>query len=106
MPTSVTDFAHKESGSGSVSCSVVFDSVTPWIVAHQAPVSMGFSRQECWSGLPFTYPEDLPNPGIEARSPALQLILYCLSYREELAQEKKVVADSIGTNDQGFQSQL
>ena len=45
---------------------------TPWIVAHQAPVSMGFSRQEYWSGLPFTYPEDLPNPGIEARSPAFQ----------------------------------
>ena len=101
MPTSVRDFAHKESGSGSVSCSV-----TPWIVARQAPVSIGFSRQEYWSGLPFTYPEDLPNPGIEPRSPALQLFLYCLSYREDLVQEKKVVADSIGTNDQCFQNQL
>ena len=67
MPTSVRDFAHKESGSGSVSCSV-----TPWIVARQAPVSIGFSRQEYWSGLPFTYPEDLPNPSIKPRSPELQ----------------------------------
>ena len=46
--------------------------MTPWTVAHQAPLSMGFSRQECWSGLPFPSPEDLPDPGIEPRSPALQ----------------------------------
>ena len=46
--------------------------VTPWTVAHQAPLSMGFSRQEYWSGLPFPSPEDLPDPGIEPRSPALQ----------------------------------
>ena len=46
--------------------------VTPWTVAHQAPPSMGFSRQEYWSGLPFPSPGDLPNPGIEAGSPALQ----------------------------------
>ena len=45
---------------------------TPWTVAHQAPPSMGFSRQEYWSGLPFPSPGDLPNPGIEPRSPALQ----------------------------------
>ena len=45
---------------------------TPWTVAHQAPPSMGFSRQEYWSGLPFSSPGDLPNPGIEPRSPALQ----------------------------------
>ena len=44
----------------------------PWTVAHQAPVSMEFSRQEYWSGLPFASPGDLPNPGIEPRSPALQ----------------------------------
>ena len=41
-------------------------------VAHQAPLSMGFSRQEYWSGLPFPSPGDLPNPGIEPGSPALQ----------------------------------
>ena len=45
---------------------------TPWTVAHQAPPSMGFSRQEYWRGLPFPSPEDLPDPGIEPRSLALQ----------------------------------
>ena len=44
----------------------------PWTVAHQALPSMGFSRQEYWSGLPFPSPGDLPNPGIEPRSPTLQ----------------------------------
>ena len=45
---------------------------TPWTVAHQAPLSIEFSRQEYWSGLPFPSLWDLPNPGIEPRSPALQ----------------------------------
>ena len=45
---------------------------TPWTVANQVPPSMEFSRQEYWSGLPFPSPGDLPNPGIKARSPALQ----------------------------------
>ena len=45
---------------------------TPWTVAYQAPLSIGFSRQESWSGLPFPSPGDLPDPGIEPRSPALQ----------------------------------
>ena len=45
---------------------------TPWTIAHQALLSMGFSRQEYWSGLPFPSPGDLPNPGIEPRSLALQ----------------------------------
>ena len=45
---------------------------TLWTVAHEAPLSMGFSRQEYWSRLPFPSPGDLPNPGIESRSPALQ----------------------------------
>ena len=44
----------------------------PWTVASQAPLSMGFSRQEYWSELPFSSPGDLPNPGIETWSPALQ----------------------------------
>ena len=44
--------------------------VTPWTVAHQAPLSIGFSRQEHWSRLPFPPPRDLPNPGIEHVSPA------------------------------------
>ena len=46
--------------------------VTSWTVAHQAPLSMGFSRQEYWSGLPFLPPGDLPEPGIKPESPALQ----------------------------------
>ena len=50
-------------------CPTVCD---PWTVAHQAPPSVGFSRQEYWSGLPFPFPGDLPNPGIELRSPTLQ----------------------------------
>ena len=44
----------------------------PWTVAHQAPLSMGFSRQEYWCGLPFPSPGDLPDPEIEPRSPTLQ----------------------------------
>ena len=52
--------------------SVVSNSATPWTVAHQAPPSPGFSRQEYWSGLSFPSPGDLPDPGIEPRSPALQ----------------------------------
>ena len=43
--------------------------VIPWTVAHQAPLSMGFPRQEHWSGLPFPPPGDLPDPGIEPASP-------------------------------------
>ena len=45
---------------------------TPWTVAYQAPLSMGFSRQEYWSVLPFPSPGDLPNPGFKPWSPALQ----------------------------------
>ena len=54
------------------SLSLVLLCATPWTVAYQAPPSMGFSRQECWSGLSFPSPGDLPNPGIEPGSPALQ----------------------------------
>ena len=45
---------------------------TPWTVAHQASLSVGFSRQEYWSGLSFPSPENLPDPGVEPWSPALQ----------------------------------
>ena len=45
---------------------------TPWTVAYQAPPTMGFSRQESWSGLPLPSPGDLPDPGIKPGSPALQ----------------------------------
>ena len=54
----------------SLRCVLLF--VTPWTIAHQAPPSMGSSRQEYWSGLPFPSPGDLPDPGIEPRSPIMQ----------------------------------
>ena len=46
---------------------------TPWIIARQAPPSMGYTRQEYWNGLPFPSPQDLPYPGIKPASPALQM---------------------------------
>ena len=55
------------------SCSVGPTPVTPWTVAHQAPLSIGFSRQEYWSGLPFPSLGDLLDPGIKPGSPALQV---------------------------------
>ena len=65
--------------SESVSHSIVSDSVTLWTVAHQAPLSMKFSRQESWSGLPFPPPGDLPNPGVKPVSlmfPALAGVFF------------------------------
>ena len=57
----------------SVSCSVVSWLIaTLWTIAYQAYLPMGFPRQEYWSGLPFTFPEDLPEPGIKPGYPALQ----------------------------------
>ena len=58
--------------SESVGGSVVSNSVTLWTTAHQAPLSLGFSRQEYLDGLPCRPPGDLPNPGIEPGSPTLQ----------------------------------
>ena len=54
---------------------------TPWTVAYQALPSMGFSRQEYWSGLPFPFPGDLPNPEIESGPPAFRQTLYHLSHK-------------------------
>ena len=65
------------------SCVWVF--ATPWTVAHQAPLSMGFSRQKYWRGLPWPPPEDLPDPGIEPEFPCLlhyRWILYHWATRE------------------------
>ena len=82
--------------------SVVSDSLwPPWTVAHQAPQSMGFSRQEYWSGLPFPSPGDLPDPGTEPRSPTLRTdallseppgkpklcLIYCLTHPLNLSQQ-------------------
>ena len=62
--------------------------MTPWTVASQAPLSMGFSRQEHWSGLPFPSPRDLPNRGIEPRSPVLQAdFFYQVSYKGSLRKK-------------------
>ena len=66
-PTVACEFTQRE-----WSRPVVSDSAIPWTGAYQAPPSMESSRQEYWSGLPFPFPGDLPNPGIEPRSPALQ----------------------------------
>ena len=57
--------------------------VTPWIVAHQAPLSMGFPKQKYWSELPFPSPRDLPNPGDQTRVSCIgRRILYCWATRE------------------------
>ena len=69
------------SESESVSHSVMSNSTTPRMVAHPAPLSMGFSRQGYWSGLPFPAPGDLSHPRIEPWTPALLQILYCLSHK-------------------------
>ena len=62
----------------SLSCIRLF--ATLWTGAHQAPLSMGFSRQEYWSGLPCPSPEDIPDPGIESMSSALQVDSLPLSH--------------------------
>ena len=65
----------------SESCSGVPDSVTPWTVAHWAPLSMGFSRQEYWRGLPFSFPKDLPNQGLKLGLLHCRQTLYHLSHQ-------------------------
>ena len=64
---------------------LVAKSWTPWSVALQAPLSMGFPRQEYWSGLPFPSPEGLPNPGMEPESLALQTAS-CIASRFFIAE--------------------
>ena len=72
--------------------SIMSDSfASPWTVAHQAPLFMGFSRQEYWSGLPCPSPGDPPDPGIETRSPTLQVdSFYCLSHSSFFKNQLKV----------------
>ena len=76
-------FVRKCGGGGLVTKSCL-TLVTPWTVAHQAPLSMGFSRQEYWSGLPFLSAGDLPDLGIDPVSPVLQAdslpINFCYLY--------------------------
>ena len=62
----------------------------PWTVAHQAPLSMEFSRQEYWNGLPFPSPGDLPDPGIELKTPAWQADALPLSHQGSPAMGKRL----------------
>ena len=70
----------------------------PWIVAYQAPPSMEFSRQEYWSGFPFPSPGDLPDPGIEPRSPTLQVDALLSNLpgkpKKQTSESLSVVSDS------------
>ena len=66
-------FFFPPSGSGGLVAKSCLTLATSWTVACQAPLSMGFSRQEYWSGLSFPFPGELSNPGIEAGSPALKV---------------------------------
>ena len=61
------------SGGGGLVAKSCLTLATPWTVAHQAPLSMGFPRQEYWSGLPFSSPGDLPDPETKPAFPALQV---------------------------------
>jgi len=71
LQTILQSYSHQDSMVKVKSLSRVQLIVTPWTAAYQAPPSMGFSRQEYWSGVPLPSPEDLPNTGIEPGSPAL-----------------------------------
>ena len=68
-------------------CSAVPDSATPWTAAHQAPLSMGFSRQEYWSGLSFPPPGDLPDPGLKPTSLASCVGGQMLYHRRHLGSQ-------------------
>ena len=72
-PTTAPWWLHLLEGKSESPSVCVWLLATPWTVAHQAPLSVEFSRPEYWSGYLFPSPEDLPNPGIEPRSPALQV---------------------------------
>ena len=83
-----------------ISCLVMSNFVALWTVAHQAPLSMGFSRQGYWSGLPFPTPGDLPDPRIEPMSPvspALQADSLPLSHQWKWSESEShsVVSDSL-----------
>ena len=77
--------------------SVVSDSATPWTVALQAPLSMGFSRQEYWSGLPCPPPRDLPNSGIEPMAPVSPALLADAWEAPRTKQSESEVAQSCPT---------
>ena len=76
---------------------VVSDSATPWTVACLAPLSLGFPRQEYWSGLPFPSPGDLPDPGIEPESPALTGRFFTTEPPGKPIQNKKLLKRNVGS---------
>ena len=76
--------------SETVNFSVLSDSVASWTIAHQVPLSIEFSRQEYWCGLPFPSPGDLPHPGTEPGFPVLQAdSFYCLSDLTRLEKRER-----------------
>ena len=98
-------FDEKEVKSGALeSCACILRRVrlfvTLWTVTHQAPLSVGFSRQEYWSGLPCPPPGDLPNPGIEPvslMSPALTSGLFTIGFtwESEAARKRRLSGDPL-----------
>ena len=80
-----------------LSCILLF--VTPCTLAHQAPLSMGFPRQEYWSGLPYPTPGDLHDPGIEPASPALQAYSLSLSHHRSPRWKPQLFSDDISQCD-------
>ena len=82
--------------------SVMSDSATIWTVAHQAPLSMGFTRQESWRVLPFPYPRHLPYPGIEPRSPELQADALLAKLLLATAKSSSKIVTSIYTFKKSF----
>ena len=70
LPCLCIDLTQQHGGGAVVTQSCLTLAIWIWTVARQAPLPMGFSRQEYWSGLPFPAPGDLPDPGIKAESPA------------------------------------
>ena len=76
--------SHTDSGGGGLVPKLCLTLATPWTVACQAPLPMGFSRQGYWSGLPFLSPGDLPDPGIRPGLLHCRQILYQLSYEGSL----------------------
>ena len=79
------------SGSGGLvakSCPIL---MTPWAIPHQASLSMGFPRQEYWSGLSFSFPGNLPDPGIKPKTPAYQADPLLSEPRKKERKERKKV---------------
>ena len=76
----------------SLSCFLLF--ATPWTIAHQAPLSMEFSSQECWSGLSFPSPGDLPHQGIKPKSPVSPPLANRLSLNHQESPSQVILSES------------